>query len=255
MAKEFNFFEQNIDTLQEEQSPLEDSVSPIEMKSESLSQNEQLITLLEKVKASQSERENISEARKKTKHIIEALLFASHEPISFQKIREIVDAVYPFKPKELFDIIKELEHDYIVQERAFRLEEIAQGFILRTLEEYSSYIDLLYRSRRGEKLSQASAEVLAIIAYKQPVTRAQIEAIRGVDSSGIIYTLLERQLIEVTGKLEAPGRPSLYCITKDFLKHFGLKDLKDLPHIELPRNPEHSMPKGPFSATAKHSEF
>ena len=99
---------------------------------------------------------------------------------------------------------------------------------MRTCEEYSPFVDLIHRNKRTEKLSQASAEVLAIIAYRQPITRPQIEAIRGVDSSGILQNLLERQLIEPTGKLEAPGRPTLYGTTKDFLQHFGLRSAEEL---------------------------
>ena len=165
------------------------------------------------------------------KHIIEALLFSSGDPISFSKIREIVDTFEPLKPKILRGIIDELQQEYLSQQRSFRLEEIAQGFLLRTCQEYSPYIELLVRNKRTEKLSQAAAEVLAIIAYKQPITRPQIEAIRGVDCSGIVQNLLERQLVEPVGKLEAPGRPTLYGITNDFLKHFGLRDLEQLPQL------------------------
>jgi len=171
-------------------------------------------------------------ARFQLKRIVEALLFASQEPISFQKIREVTDTFKPVKPRQLKQIIEELQQDYLTQQRAFRLDEIAQGFLLRSCEEYSPYIEVLYRNKRTEKLSQAAAEVLAIIAYRQPITRPQIEAIRGVDSSGTVQSLLERQLIEPVGKLEAPGRPTLYSITKDFLVHFGLNDIKELPKFE-----------------------
>lgn len=166
--------------------------------------------------------------RQHAKRIIEALLFASSDPLPFAKIREVVDSFQPLKPRLLRDLIDELQQEYLFQQRAFRLEEIADGFLLRTCEEYSAFIDLLYRNKRTEKLSQASAEVLAIIAYRQPITRSQIEAIRGVDCSGIIQSLFERQLIEPVGKLEVAGRPTLYGTTKDFLQHFGLRDAKDL---------------------------
>lgn len=169
--------------------------------------------------------------RGQIKRIIEALLFANSEPLSFQKIREVTDTVYSFRPRVIREILIELQHEYMSQKRSFRLEEIAEGFLLRTCEEYSPYIELLVRNKRTEKLSQAAAEVLAIIAYKQPITRPQIDAIRGVDSSGTIHNLLERQLIETVGRLEVPGRPTLYSITKDFLKHFGLRDLKELPPL------------------------
>ena len=111
------------------------------------------------------------------------------------------------------------------------MEETVSGYILRTCEEYSTYIELLFRNKRGDKLSQASAEVLAIIAYKQPITRPQIDALRGVDSSGIIQNLIDRQLIEPTGKLDAPGRPTVYSITQHFLTHFGLRNLSELPSL------------------------
>lgn len=166
--------------------------------------------------------------RQHLKRVIEALLFASPDPLSFTKIREITDTILPLRPKQLRQILEELKEDYTTQQRAFKLEEIAQGYVLRTYEEYAPYLDLLYRQKRGEKLSHASTEVLAIVAYRQPITRPQIDAIRGVDSSGTIAQLIERQLIEPIGKLEAPGRPTLYGTTKEFLKHFGLKDLSDL---------------------------
>jgi segregation and condensation protein B len=167
----------------------------------------------------------------KAKRVIEALLFSTNEPLSFIKIREITDTIYPFKPRVLKEIIDELQNDFISKQLVYRMEEIAEGYLLRTSEEFGPYLNLLYRNKRIEKLSQAASEVLAIIAYRQPVTRPQIDSIRGVDSSGVLQALLERQLIEPLGKLEAPGRPTLFGITKDFLKHFGLKDLSELPQI------------------------
>lgn len=166
--------------------------------------------------------------RQHVKRVVEALLFASPEPILLSKIREITDTILPLRPRQLREILNELKQEYLTQQRAFQLEEIAQGYVLRTHEEYAPYLELLHRQKRGEKLSHASTEVLAIIAYRQPITRPQIDAIRGVDSSGTVMQLLERQLIEPIGKLEAPGRPNLYGTTKEFLKHFGLKDLSEL---------------------------
>jgi segregation and condensation protein B len=162
------------------------------------------------------------------KRLIEALLFSSNEPLSLQKIREVTDVIQPLKSKDLYNLIKELKDEYKAQNRGFQLDEIAQGFLIRTAQEFGPHIEQLYRNKRSEKISHAATEVLAIIAYKQPITRAEIEAIRGVDSSGIIQQLLERQLIEAVGKLEVPGRPTIYGVTKDFLKHFGLNDVQDL---------------------------
>lgn len=168
-------------------------------------------------------------ARTEAKKIIEALLFASNTPLPFAKIRQIVDELHSFTPRELTTLIQELKIEYDSQQRAFELAEIAEGYALRTRKEYGGYVDQLFNQRRPEKLSQAATEVLAIIAYRQPITRPQIEALRGVDSSGVLQSLLERNLIEPVGKLETPGRPTLYGVTQQFLQHFGLRSLADLP--------------------------
>lgn len=160
--------------------------------------------------------------------IIEALLFATAEPLSFQKIREILETKIAFKPKTLKDALEDLQDEYIHQQRAFRLEETPEGYLLKTCEEYAPFIQQLFRNKRQEKITNAQAEVLAIIAYKQPITKPAIDAIRGVDSSGTLQILLERELVHPLGKQEAPGRPTLYGITPHFLVHFGLKDMSEL---------------------------
>lgn len=170
--------------------------------------------------------------RQMTKKIVEALLFSMSEPLSFVKLREIIETKISIKPKTLRDALNELQEDYIAHERAFRLEEVSSGFILKTCSEYAPFIEQLYRNKRLEKLSQASLEVLAIIAYKQPITKPQIEAIRGVDCSGIMQNLLERELIHPCGRMEAAGRPTLYSTTHKFLLHFGIKDVTDLPNVK-----------------------
>lgn len=215
MAKEINLFDQEIET----------APKPLHIHAEQPT----LPGILENIYIAQRTQQQEKFVRQHAKRIIEALLFASHDPISFEKIREIVDTFHPLKPRVLRDLMSELQQEYLSQQHAFRLEEIAQGFLLRSCEEYSPFIELLHLNKRTEKLSQASAEVLAIIAYRHPITRPQIEAIRGVDCSGILQNLLERQLVEPVGKSEAPGRPTLYGITKDFLKHFGLRTLQELP--------------------------
>lgn len=163
---------------------------------------------------------------KQIKKIIEALLFTASDPIPLRKIREVIETQYPVKAEELKQWIAELAEEY--QERAFSLEEIGNGYILKTKEEYSSFIQILHNNFRKDRLSHAALEVLAIIAYKQPITRPQIEEVRGVDCSSIIYTLIERQLVESVGKLEVPGRPTLFGVTQNFMKHFGIRDLKEL---------------------------
>ncbi len=169
------------------------------------------------------------ETRSQIKRIIEALLFASSDPVPFQKMREIASTTHSTSSQVLASVIAELEQEYLFRKCAFQLDQIAGGFILRTREEYSSYLKLLGDKRRQDRLSHAAMEVLAIIAYRQPITRPQIEAIRGVDCSGTLHSLTERGLVESTGKLEAPGRPSLYGVTQRFLQHFGLRDLQALP--------------------------
>jgi len=226
MTNEINLFEKEIEIIEQEK-----NTSPVPPQRERTKVHQEQPTLpgiLENIQASQRAQQQDRFVKQHAKRIIEALLFASSDPLSFNKIREITDTFQPLKPRVLRDLIIELQQEYLSQQRAFRIEEIADGFLLRTCEEYSNFVDLLNRNKRTEKLSQASAEVLAIIAYKQPITRPQIEAIRGVDCSGIIQNLLERQLIEPTGKLEAPGRPTLFGTTKDFLQHFGLRNTEEL---------------------------
>lgn len=169
------------------------------------------------------------------KRIVEAVLFSSGEPVPLQKIREIVESTHPISAKELKIVIEMMQAEYKDQQRAFCLETIADGYILRTEPTYSPYVKMLFANRKKERLSQAALETLAIIAYKQPVTKAQIELIRGVDCSGVLSHLQERALVEITDRLEAPGRPALFGTTKEFLKHFGLKTLADLPPHAAPK--------------------
>ncbi len=204
MAKEFNAF---------------DEESPKQMT---------LPGVMESLKEQEEKRSLERQMRHQIKRIVEACLFASSTPLTFNRLKEIVDEVYPLRPKQLKDIIDDLKEEYISQGRAFRLEEIAEGYLLRSCEEYSRFIEKLGFTKRQERLSQQALEVLAIVAFKGPVTKPEVERIRGVDSTGVVQSLFERGLIEPAGKLEAPGRPTLYKITHQFLNHFGLKDLKDL---------------------------
>lgn len=167
----------------------------------------------------------------KIKQIVEALLFASGEPLSFQKMRDIIAEFNPITSPLLRHALMELAVDYEKRESSITLAEVANGFVLRTRPSMNEYLEILFRDRRAERLSPAATEVLAIIAYRQPITRPQIEAIRGVDCSGVTQTLLERQLITPMGRLEAPGRPTLFGTTKEFLLHYGLRDLNDLPAL------------------------
>lgn len=162
------------------------------------------------------------------RRIIEALLFSSGEPLPAQKIKEVVQTDYPIGLPEIRKILKQLAAEYRKDQRGFQIAEVAEGYLLRTVQEVAPFIKALFQNKRGEKLSFAAMETLAIISHKQPITRAEIERIRGVDCSGVLASLAERGLIAVEGRLEAPGRPVQYEVTKRFLRHFGLKNLQDL---------------------------
>lgn len=161
--------------------------------------------------------------------IVEALLFGSKEPLTIQKMKEVIQQFFQATANDIKQEIALLQEEYDSQNRSFTIETIAGGYILRSRSEYYPYLQLLLKSKKQDRLSPATLETLAIIAYKQPITKIQIEMIRGVDCSGTLHVLQERMLVEISGKLEAPGRPSLYSTTAEFLKHFGLKDLSCLP--------------------------
>lgn len=166
------------------------------------------------------------------KRVIEALLFAAQEPLPFRKVRDIVTAFLPIPPRTILQMIHEVRDQFTLEGRPIQIDEIAGGYVIRTRKQYAPYVQMLYTNRRADRLTQATAEVLALIAYRQPITRPQVDKVRGVDSSGAIASLVERGLIETVGKAEAPGRPSLYATTAKFLQHFGLRALSDLPKRE-----------------------
>lgn len=169
--------------------------------------------------------------KKQLKTIIEALLFSTSEPINTEKLKSIINSAYPISNKEIESLIEEMSIDYEKNAHAFCIAKIGGGYCLRTIKEMRPFVELLHANRAKEKLSKASSEVLAIVAYKEPITRAEIDNLRGVDSSGTITSLVEKELIEIVGKLDAPGRPSQYGITKRFLRHFGLKDRSELASL------------------------
>ena len=163
------------------------------------------------------------------KRIVEALLFAVQEPISVRKISEIVEGT---EAKEIREVIQQLREEYDTHDRVFQIEEIANGFQLLSRPEYHEWISKIRKKSGESKLSQQALETLSIIAYKQPIIRADIEAIRGVQSGQMIRTLIEKGLVKITGRDEVLGRPLLYGTTTKFLDHFGLKSIKDLPKVE-----------------------
>lgn len=171
-----------------------------------------------------------------TESVVEAILFASDEPLSADRLVNI--AQFNGGVKQVKKCIETLNEQYIQTGRAFRIEEIAGGFQMMTLPEYNNWLKNLLRQRADNKLSPASLETLAIVAYKQPIIRADIEAIRGVACGEIVRALMYKGLVKITGKAEILGRPLLYGTTKKFLEVFGLNDLKDLPKAEELKQPQ-----------------
>lgn len=190
------------------------------------------------------------------KRIVEALVLGAPEPVSAQKIAEVVPGL---EAEDARALVTELGREYEEQGRAFEIWEVAGGYQLRTRAEYASYLRLLHRER-PLRLSRAALETLAVVAYRQPVTRAEIEAVRGVEVDAVIRSLLERQLVRIAGHREVPGRPMLYATTKRFLEVFGLGRLDDLPTLremeELlpPPVPDAGGPPPPLAAAAERDE-
>ena len=166
--------------------------------------------------------------REKTKSAVECLIFASEVPLTIDKIRNVIEDV---SKKDLKELIEELIEEYRNLERGIYIREVAHGYQFCTKTEYGHVIQKLRRSKPYH-LSQPTLETLSIIAYKQPVTRAEIEAIRGVDCAGVLRSLLEKKLVTMLGRKDVIGKPFLYGTTPKFLEVFGLQNLTSLPAIE-----------------------
>ena len=160
--------------------------------------------------------------------VIEALLFAADAPVKLDRLAELAQ----MPPETARAVIDELNVTYQETNRAFRVQRVAQGFQLYTMPMYAEFVRRLYQHQYTHRLSRAALEVLAIVAYKQPVTRPEVEQLRGVDCSGPLVTLLERRLIATYGRASRPGNPFLYRTTPEFLRYFGLAGLEDLPRME-----------------------
>ncbi len=159
--------------------------------------------------------------------IAEALILASPDPISDGRLAKLIPRCTPKKARAL---VEALNKDYLAQQRAFEICEVAGGFQVRTHPEFASYLQQL-QCTRPLRLSNAALETLAIVAYRQPATRAEVEHVRGVDAGPVMRSLLEKKLVKIAGHRDVPGRPMLYETTKRFLEVFGLADLKDLPTL------------------------
>jgi segregation and condensation protein B len=159
--------------------------------------------------------------------LVEAFIFASDVPISLDRLSTLLE-----QPKgQIRPVVEQLQQQYEGAERGFYLAEVAGGYQFRTVAELAPWLRKLKKDR-PPRFSQAALETLAIIAYRQPVTRAEIEYLRGVDSGGVMKTLLEKNLLRILGKKDVPGRPLIYGTSRQFLELFGLRDLADLPTLK-----------------------
>ncbi len=161
--------------------------------------------------------------------VVEAVLFAGDEPVTAKKLADIVGAG---GVKEIKEHIEQLNQKYEQMNCAFRIETIAGGFLMLTQSAFNVWLRKLLKVRSESKLTPAALETLAIIAYKQPIMRVEVEAVRGVGCGEMIRQLCEKQLVKIVGRAEELGRPLLYGTTKKFLEVFGLSSLKDLPQVE-----------------------
>ncbi|MBN1509795.1 MAG: SMC-Scp complex subunit ScpB [Sedimentisphaerales bacterium] len=182
----------------------------------------------------QSEIQNPPPAAPTVESVIEAILFATDEPLTDSRLAAIVETT----AKQVRQSIESLNTRYEANNSAFRIEQIAGGYQMLTLNTYNYWLKKMVHARSDTKLSPAALETLAIIAYKQPIIRADIEAVRGVAAGEVIRSLMYKGLVKIVGRAEILGRPMLYGTTKKFLEVFGLNSLKDLPKAEELKNPD-----------------
>lgn len=167
-------------------------------------------------------------SRKKMKSALESMMFVWGEPLSVNDGATVLET----DRKEVRELLRELKNEYEQEGRGIRIREVNDSFQFVTLKDNEKFIEKLCRPVKVKRLSQAALEVLAIIAYRQPVTRGEIDTIRGIKSERVIDGLLNRKMVEICGKSDGIGRPNLYGTTDEFLKTFGFESLKDLPDIE-----------------------
>jgi segregation and condensation protein B len=178
------------------------------------------------IEAVSSQAETIN--ARELKAILEAVLFVSPEPVPVARLMSIVGTV---SKSEVVQALGILTHDLDQSGRGIQLVQVAGGYRLVTKQEYGPWLKRMDKAKAAQKLSRSALESLAIIAYKQPLVRSEIEEIRGVETSGVLRTLCERKLVRIVGRKDVPGRPIMYGTTKFFLEHFGLQDLSQLPPL------------------------
>jgi segregation and condensation protein B len=160
------------------------------------------------------------------KNIIESLIFISLEPLSLEKIKSVLP---DYSANEIEQTVQELVHSFNQKKRGIHISQAAGGFLFATRPEYDPWIRQLLRAERKNRLSRAAMETLSTVAYHQPITLAEISALRGVDSSHSLKTLLQKRLVKIVGRKKTPGKPLIYRTSNRFLSYFGLESLKDLP--------------------------
>ncbi|RJR18743.1 MAG: SMC-Scp complex subunit ScpB [Nitrospiraceae bacterium] len=185
------------------------------------------------------------------KSVIEAILFMAGEPVSLDTIRKITE-IDKYNTDRL---TRELISDYSVRNTGLFIVEVAEGYQMVTNPACAPWVKKLLSTSVPKKLSQSSLETMAIIAYKQPIIKAEIEAIRGVNSDGVVKTLLDKRLVKILGRKEVPGRPLMYGTTKEFLQYFGLKDLSELPTLKEFQEVDIPEPGEGLPETASASEY
>ena len=165
------------------------------------------------------------------KRILEALLFVFGEPVALKRIGEIIPDLEAARIREL---VQTLNAEYTAGARAFHIQEVAGGYQLVTEQDLAPWVRRALQTPKPDSVSAAALETLAIIAYRQPITKSEIEAVRGVDVTATLDTLVERRFARIAGRKESPGRPFLYGTTPEFLRHFGLKSIDALPSVSFP---------------------
>jgi len=163
------------------------------------------------------------------KSAVEALIFASEKPITTEQIKKVLGDL---DAASINKIVEELKNEFDLQNRGIKIIEIAGGFQMITNSNFAPFLKKLFKNRYSDKLSKPALESLAIIAYKQPLTKAEIESLRNVNVDGVMKSLVEKNLIRICGRKKVPGRPFVFGTTREFLEHFGLKSLQDLPKME-----------------------
>ena len=217
----------------EPEQPVDEAEQPVVEPEQSVDEPEQPVDEAEPqvIEAEQQRLDEETMTPERLRSAVEALLFVSKQPLTVRNVRRALGDDVRLTEGQAVAIIEELRVSYLQEARGFRLVEIAGGYQLRTASEFAPYILTLLKAPREERLSQPALETLAIVAYRQPVVKAEVEAIRGVDVSAMLQKLIDRGLVRIAGRKEVPGRPFLYETTRLFLEHFGLGRVEDLPHI------------------------